>query len=281
MSRTQEIVDLFFQDNEARIAKETTRCYKIAIRNFFFNCPVEFDEVKPKDVRAWLFKLDEKGLKSRSIHMKLAAVKSFYKYCIEENLLQKNPTLQVPAPKIEDSLPFYLDKAVLIQLMELAKDDLRDRALLETLYTTGVRISELLNIKKEDIKWDLKQIWIRKGKGTKERYVFFTSECAARLKAYLDKRNVDSPFLFANPWGKPLSRTWAEKKFQKYSELLNSECKITPHVMRHTFGAHLAEKDMPQSYIQELLGHVNINTTRIYTRLNTQARKKKYDNYQI
>jgi len=144
-----------------------------------------------------------------------------------------------------------------------------------------VRISELLNIKLDDIKWDTHQIWIRKGKGNKERFVLFTSECAARLKLYLATRTIESPYLFANRLGNHLSRSWAEKRFEVYTKGLTIEHKITPHTLRHTFAAHLAEKDMPQSHIQELLGHVNINTTRIYTRLNTSARKKQYDNYQI
>jgi site-specific recombinase XerD len=248
------------------------------LRQFFNCCSKEYDEVKAMDIRAWLMQLD--WLMPRSIRLKLAALKSFYRYCIEEDLLSKDPTLNIDLPRIKDSPPVYLDKAALAQLMEEAKEHPRERAIIETLYATGVRISELLNIRLEDIKWDTRQIWIRKGKGDKERFVLFTVECAERLKAYLAARKVKSPYLFTNKRGKPLSPAWVELILKHYTANLDLGFKVTPHTLRHTFAAHLAEKDMPQSYIQELLGHANINSTRIYTRLSAKARKKQYDSYQ-
>jgi site-specific recombinase XerD len=234
--------------------------------------------VKATDVRAWLSSMEEKGLKPRTIHLKLSALKSFYHYCMEENKLKKNPTLTVHTPKIDDSLPYYLSKRQIALLQELTRPDLRDRAIVETLYSTGVRISELLNITLDDVKWESRQIWIRKGKGNKERFVLFTHDCAEHLKTYLHHRNEDSVFLFCNQRGGRLSRVFVELRFQHFSETLGF--KVVPHTMRHTFAAHLAEKSMPQNYIQELLGHVNINSTRIYTRLMEHARKKQYDRYQ-
>lgn len=234
--------------------------------------------MKATDIRSWLASLEEKGLKPRTIHLKLSAVKSFYQYCMEEQLIQKNPVLTVSTPKIDDKLPYYLSKREVALLQELTKNDARERALVETLYVTGVRISELLQIKLEDIKWDTRQIWIRKGKGTTERFVLFTHECGMRLKAYLEQRSKQSEYLFSSRRGGSLSRVTVERRFQEYSEILGF--KVMPHTMRHTFAAHLAEKNMPQSYIQELLGHVNINSTRIYTRLMEHARKKQYDRYQ-
>ncbi|MCQ6266857.1 tyrosine-type recombinase/integrase [Fictibacillus sp. WQ 8-8] len=150
--------------------------------------------------------------------------------------------------------------------------------MVETLYSTGVRVSELINITLEEIKWETRQIWIRKGKGNKERFVLFTHECYERIKAYLSDRETDSKYLFTNRQGGRLSRVFIEYQFRQFSDALGF--RITPHTMRHTFAAHLAEKNMPQSYIQELLGHANINSTRIYTRLMESARKKQYDKYQ-
>lgn len=272
-----KVLQSFFQDYQIRFSSETIRGYKIALNQFFLFCNKDYDHVKATDIRAWLASMEEQGLKQRSIHLKLSAVKSFYRYCTEENNVKKNPTLTVNTPKIDDSLPYYLSKRKVVQLQELTKNNLRDRALVETLYATGVRISELLNIWIEDIKWETRQIWIRKGKGNKERFVLFTHECALRLKTYLDYRDEDSVYLFCNLRGGPLSRVFVQQQFQTYSERLGF--RVTPHTMRHTFAAHLAEKNMPQSYIQELLGHVNINSTRIYTRLMEHARKKKYDQY--
>ena len=275
----EELQELFLKEHHAYFSSETLRTYRRSLKQFFLFCGKGFAEVKASDIRSWLASMEEKGLKQRSIHLKLSALKSFYKYCLEENKLQKNPTLTVTAPKIDDSLPYYLNKRQVALLQELTKMNLRERAIVETLYATGVRISELLGIKIEDVKWDTRQIWIRKGKGNKERFVLFTYDCAERLKSYLDTRQVESVYLFSNHRGGHLSRTFVELKFQEYSAELGF--KVVPHTLRHTFAAHLAEKNMPQSHIQELLGHVNINSTRIYTRLMEHARKKQYDRYQL
>lgn len=268
----------FLNDQQAQFSPETIRTYKIALSQFFSYCQKKADDVKPRDVRGWMAMMEEQGLKTRSIQMKLSALKSFYQYLIEENELTINPTLKVRTPQKEDSLPYYLDKRRLTLLQELTRGDLRERAIVETLYATGVRVSELLNIRLEDIKWDTRQIWVRKGKGNKERFVLFSHDCSERLKSYLDERNVDSVYLFANHRGQPLSRVTVQYKFRGYSNKLGF--KVSPHTLRHTFAAHLAEKGMNFSYIQELLGHVNFNSTRIYTRLMNHARKKQYDRYQ-
>ncbi|MGG7621551.1 site-specific tyrosine recombinase/integron integrase [Bacillus coreaensis] len=268
----------FFNDQQAQFSPETIRTYKIALFQFFSYCQKTVKEVKAKDVRNWLAKMSEEGLKPRTIQMKLSALKSFYQYLMEENVTNKNPAKRVRTPQKEDKLPYYLDKKQLVLLQELVKENERDRVIVETLYATGVRISELLNIKIEDVKWDSRQIWIRKGKGNKERFVLFTHECAERLKTYLKKRTVKSTYLFATHRGGPLSPVTVQLQFREFSKKLGF--KVSPHTLRHTFAAHLAEKGMDFTYIQELLGHVNINSTRIYTRLMNHARKKQYDQYQ-
>ncbi|WP_404356447.1 tyrosine-type recombinase/integrase [Cytobacillus firmus] len=274
-----EIIQTFFDDNKARFSPETVRSYKIALTQFFAFCTKGHDEVKAADVRSWMASLEKQGLKQRTINLKLSALRSFYQYCMEETKINKNPMKTIKSPKKNDSLPYYLNRRQVALLQELTRNDPRDRAIVEALYTTGVRVSELLQIKLEDIKWESRQIWIRKGKGNKERFVLFTHECAERLKMYLHHRKHESPYLFANNRGGHLSRVYVEKRFQEFREKLGF--KVVPHTMRHTFAAHLAEKNMPQSFIQELLGHVSINSTRIYTRLMEHARKKQYDRYQI
>lgn len=230
---TQQAVIAFFSDNYMRFSSETIRCYKIALNQFFAHCEKEYDCVKATDIRAWLASLEERALKPKSIHLKLAAVKSFYHYCMEENYLKKNPTESVQTPKLDDSLPKYLTKRQLALLQELTRVDIRDRAIVETLFATGVRISELLNIKLEDIKWETRQIWIREGKGNKERFVLFSYECSERIQAYLNERTKASKYLFCNQRGGKLSRVFVELKFNEFSE--NLGFKVTPHTMRHTF----------------------------------------------
>lgn len=278
MERTLDTIMYFFKDNEARYSKDTARGYGIALKQFFSFIEKEFDTVRRADIRKWHASLDEKGLMVRSIRLKLAALGSFYKYLMEENLIKKNPTVNMDLPRLDDSLPKYLDKIQLSQLFELANGDFQGRVIVEMLYSTGARISELLNMKKSDVKWDTRQIWITKGKGNKERFVLFTQECAERLKLHLKDTKIDSTYIFANRRGNPLSRYFVEVMFQNYSKVLGF--RVTPHTMRHTMAAHLSEKGMPLSYVQDLLGHKNINTTRIYTRLTNDDRKKQYDNYQ-
>lgn len=277
MGKTFEVIKRFFNDYKLRYSNETVRSYWLSLRQFFGYCNIDYDMVKAKDIRNWLAELDKQKLKPSSMQIKLAAIKMFFQYCAEENLIIKNPVKDIGHIKIEDSLPHYLTKKQLAQIMELSIESLRNCAIVHTLYDTGVRISELLNIRIEDIKWDDKQIWIRQGKGNKERFVLFTTQCSERLKAYLASRKKESTYIFCNHSGKPLSRNQMEVIFRKYSEILG--IRVTPHTMRHTFAAHLIEKGMPESYVQELLGHKNIKTTGIYTRLNDQAQKAKYDSY--
>ncbi|SPF53020.1 Integrase-recombinase protein [Candidatus Desulfosporosinus infrequens] len=280
MKKTNEAIVGFFRENNKRFAPETKRSYALSLQQFLASCLKEYDEVKSKDIRDWLLELEDRRLKPRTINLKLAAVKAFYKYMEEETLITKNPLVNVHAVQVGDSLPAHLDQATLTEFKELTLDSPRERAMLQTLYTTGVRVSELLHIRLDDIKWETRQIIIHKGKSNKDRIVLFTSGCEERLKSYLTKRKLESPYLFANFKGEPLSVNWVDKQFRRYTKELKTDYKITPHTIRHTFATHLAEKQMPQSYIQELLGHVNINTTRIYTRPSPEARKKKFDRYQ-
>lgn len=274
----QEVLQAFFRDNHNQFSAETIRSYQIALSQFFSLCQKNYEDVKVHDIRKWLEEMNDRGLKPRSIQLKLSALKSFYQYCMEENRINKNPTQRVKTPQKEDSLPYYLTKRQFALLQELTKDNPRDRAIVEVLFATGVRLSELLAIRLEDIKWDTRQIWIREGKGNKERFVLFSHACEVRLESYLEMRKVSSDYLFSNAKGRPISRHLVQMKFRQYSETLGF--KVTPHTLRHTFAAYLAEKGMEFSYIQDLLGHANINSTRIYTRLMNNARKKQYDQYQ-
>lgn len=277
MDKNLEAKQAFLMDNKSRFSPETTRGYNISLNQFFSFIKVDYDEVLARHIRAWLTHLKDEGLKPKSISTKLSAVKSFYEYCLEEDLIKKDPTDTVRNPKKEDDLPKYLSKRQLALLKEHTRDVERDRAIVEALYVTGARISEILNVHLEDVSWDTRQIWIREGKGNKERFVLFTQECAVRLKAYLKNRNDQSPYLFSNGRGGKLSPVTIQRKFQEYVKVLGF--KVTPHTMRHTFAAHLCEKKMPESYIQDLMGHENINSTHIYTRLTGAARKKQYDQY--
>ncbi|OWZ83386.1 tyrosine-type recombinase/integrase [Natranaerobius trueperi] len=262
MERTYDAVKSFFNENRW-FSHETARVYRIALNQFFSYCKKDYDKVKRKDIREWLKELNEKELKPRSRKNKLMAIKSFYNYLFEENLIEVNLPSTVEGPQIDDDASKSLSRTQLKELMELVKNKPRERALVDVIYFTGVRISECLNIRLEDIKWDVRQIWIRKGKRNKERFVLFTSECEERLKNHLKNKKVDSPYLFSNRYKKPLTCQWAQKFFRKCSKELGY--KVTPHILRHTFAVHLAEKGMEDEKLQLLLGHKNINDLKTYT----------------
>jgi len=274
----QEVIKQFFLDNHNQFSPETVRAYEFALTQFFTVCEKSVEDVKARDIRNWLDVMINAGLQPRSIQLKLVALRSFYRYCMEENKINKNPTLKVDTPKKVDSLPYYLSKRQLAMLQEHTKDNIRDQAIIETLYATGVRVTELLHIKIEDIKWETRQITIRKGKGNKSRLVLFSHACAVRLERFIETREYTGDYLFSNKRGLPISSDLVQMKFRQYSETLGF--KVSPHTLRHTFAANLAEKGMDFTCIQELLGHSNINSTRIYTRLMNPERKKKYDQYQ-
>lgn len=253
----------YFDYIQGLYSSETIRGYKIALKQFFLFCEKNYDVVKPNDIREWLANMEERGLKPSSIHSKLAVLKSFYIYCREENRITNNPTWSIRLPQKVYSPPYYLTKSEVERLLELTKNDIRERAIVETLYTTGVRIGELVNIKLADVKWETRRILIPRRKGKAERIVYLTEGCAERLKIYLDLRQQDSEFLFSNLQGKMLSRAFVEKRFQAYSKEL--EFKVMPRTMRHTFAAHLAEKGASQIFILEVLGLCSFSSSHIYT----------------
>ncbi|HBV96174.1 MAG: integrase [Peptococcaceae bacterium BICA1-7] len=276
---TMETINKYFYDNELKFSKHTIKAYSNSLKEFFSFCKKEYDEVKATDIRDWLAVFINCGYKPNSIILKYYSLKSFYQYCIEEGLIKKDPTSDMLLPEKEKLIPVYLNQQELANLKNASANSPRDRAIIETLYTTGVRVSELVNIKKEDINWYNKEILICKGKAKKERFVLFTIECAERLKKYLALRIDESPYLFVNGQGYPLSVRGVNFILNKYSKILNLGYSISPHKLRHTFAARLAAKGMPLSCIQDLLGHDNIKNTIIYTRLYAQARKNKYDNF--
>ncbi len=272
-----ETIEYFFKENSERFTRETKRIYRLTLKQFCEYCKKNFDEVTRSDVRMWCVELDQMGKKPATVNFKLATLKSIFRVLYEDELILSDPTKGKKFDKPVEGLPRYLSHAQLAQLFELTKDDVLMRTVTETLYATGVRISELMNIKLEDINWDLLKINIRKGKGDMERIVPFTTQCKERLIYYLGQRIIQSPYLFASTAERPFCTACIRNKFENYAKYLDTDFKVTPHCIRHTFAAHLAEKGMPLRYIKALLGHMNYKSTLIYTKLCTEARKKRLE----
>ncbi|MEC2324421.1 tyrosine-type recombinase/integrase [Lederbergia lenta] len=276
---TSEIYLQQFKDEYSfRLTGETLYQYKLAVEQLITYCNKPFSEINSRDIRKWMFSLELKEYKAVTVKTKLAGIKLFFKYCVEDGFITKDPVKNIPFPEVEDKLPFYLQRDELFQLRQLVKGKLEQRAVIEMLYATGVRIKELVEMKIEDINWQERMITIPKGKRKKERIVLFTRECEAHLKTYLDERGDNLPFVFVNTTktGFMCTRT-VQNKFTTYSKKLGIY--MTPHTLRHTFAAHLAMKGMPLECIQVLLGHNGPHQTQLYARLYHQARKVIYDQW--
>lgn len=234
--------------------------------------------VSRKDILEWLFHLSEAGYKPNTIRKHLIGLKTFFKFCMEEGYINENPAKNIPFPKQENKQPTYLNKEKLTNIRELVKGNILERALLEVLYATGIRIGELIRMKQEDINWAEMYIFIPEGKRKKERIVPFSQVCKEYLSAYLESRTDDLPYVFVNSGPiRLLNQTGIHKRFQYYSRQLGF--RVTPHMLRHTFATHLVMRGMRPEMVQLLLGHDDLKTTQLYTRFHETFQKETYDQW--
>ncbi|QPA55007.1 tyrosine-type recombinase/integrase [Lysinibacillus sphaericus] len=273
-----EFIEKFKEEYMYRLAPRTIRGYQLSVKQLQDYTEKPFNKITKKDIRHWMMVLNEKGYKQNSIKNKLIGLKTFYQYCFDEGLMIINPAKDIPFPKVAETLPRYLSKKQLTCLLEHVCERLYERTIIEVLYATGVRISELVKIKKEDINWSERSIQILEGKGNRSRIVLFNLDCAQHLETYLKSRTDKLPYVFVDKKETRMIRSREiNTLFQFYSKQLGF--RVTPHMLRHTFAAHLAERGMPLECIQQLLGHETTHSTQLYARLYNHARKEMYDNW--
>ncbi len=231
-------------------------------------------------LRKYLALLKEKNLKMRSVARKFSALRSFFKFLTREGFLKVNPVLVLSSPKTEKHLPQFLTEEETRRLIEsvVAKDErsLRDRAILETFYSTGIRISELVGLNTEDADFISGIIKVM-GKGKKERVVPIGEHAIKAIREYLDKRKKSSPAVFLNKSGRRISDRAVRDIIEKYIKLASLRQGVSPHTLRHSFATHLLDRGADLRSVQELLGHVNLSTTQIYTHLTMERLKSVYD----
>jgi len=228
-------------------------------------------------IRGFMAELHERKLKRSSLARKLAAVRSFFQFCVRKGWLAENPVSIVATPKQEKRVPSLLCVEELAGFLETPRSGrpliMRDRAILELLYATGIRVSELVGINREDVNFKERLIRIR-GKGKKERLVPFGRIAGERMTAYLGvrptllKSEVGERALFLNSRGGRLTARSVERIVDKYIRLTAVRRKISPHSLRHSFASHLLSRGADLRVIQELLGHESLATTQKYTHLN-------------
>lgn len=235
------------------------------------------------DLRRFLAELKQRNLSKRTIVRKLAAVRSFFKFLFREKHIKVNPADSIFTPKIDKQLPKFLDAETTKRFVTAPSDSeplgMRDRAILEVLYSTGMRVSELSGLNQEDVDLIAGAVKVR-GKGKKERIALLGRQSQLALRNYLGQRRAEGtlarPALFLNARGTRLTDRSVRRLVDKYVKKCSIEQKISPHSIRHSFATHLLNNGADLRSVQELLGHKNLSTTQIYTHLGSQRIKEIY-----
>lgn len=277
-----------------KCSKDTVDSYirdALKFHTFLDEEEIDFTEIEEVDIRNFLATELNNGVSKRTCKRRLSSLKLYYQFMTDKQYVPSNPFLLVSSPKIKKTYPIVLQDNQIEQLLndnKKRKDQfgIRDQVILEILYYTGVRASELVNITLQDI--DLTNRTIRiVGKGNKERYVGFTTQCKETIDFYLKKdrykytklSNKLDNHLILNGKGEKLTRRGLDFILDQIEEKTGNFYGLHPHTLRHTFATHLLNNGASLFIIQELLGHSSLNATQIYTHVNEENLKKTYFNF--
>ena len=244
-------------------------------------------KMDPEEVRRFLMFLDSKDYSTSTTARKLATLRSFYKFCLRRGYVSSNPLTSIRTPKQQKRLPKYLELDQILKLLQAPDDTTllgsRDRAMLEVMFSTGVRVSELVDLGVADVDFMGACIRVR-GKGRKERISPVSPSALSALRRFMEIRNKDpraSQFdqetLFINKHGQRLSTRSVRRKLDKYLLEAGLDPTISPHTLRHSFATHMLNNGADLRSVQELLGHQSISTTQTYTQLINKKIKQTYD----
>ena len=248
---------------------------------FYIFIKKDLTKVTFEDIKDYLEHLNLKKEKTSSIRRKISSLKSFYKFLYKNNYINKNdyPLTKIAYPKMEKKLPkfiYYNDLLEIINESSKDKDGVRDRLIIEMLYATGVRVSELINIKINDIDFNNRRIIVL-GKGNKERIVYYGEYAEEVLKEYMkthERKNHN--YLFVNSKGGKLTDRGVRYIIDNIMSKLSVKTHVTPHVLRHTFATDMLNNGCDIKVVQELLGHSSLKATEIYTHVTNEHLKKVY-----
>jgi tyrosine recombinase XerC len=231
-------------------------------------------------LRGFLAFLKKQGYSKATIARKLVSIRSLYKFLCREGILKFNPVENIRTPKLDRKLPGFMSINEVESLLNLPAlntlPGIRDRAIMETLYSTGMRVSELVGINVADVDFFNEVVKIR-GKGKKERLQPIGKHALDAIKSYIAKRGSDNEALFLNKRGGRLTERSVARMLEKYVKKAGLSLNISPHTFRHSFATHLLDRGADLRSVQELLGHANLSTTQIYTHITTERLKQVYD----
>jgi integrase/recombinase XerD len=277
---------------EKGLAANTLDAYGRDLADFFewaeSNGGRAVPEMREDDLRLYFTRLKQSGISSRSVARKMSSVRGLFRFWFREGTIPGDPACRLEVPRASMALPrdLSLDEVekLLGQPDPMHPLGVRDQALLEVLYATGLRVSELLGLRLQDLNLEVGFV-VAYGKGKKERLVPLGDVAQERLKTYLGGvrpalcKAGKVPYLFLNRSGKRLSRQGFWKKLYRYALAAGISSPVTPHVLRHSFATHLLERGADLRSLQLLLGHASISTTQIYTHLNRERLKQIYQQY--
>ena len=285
---TQDFID--YLKTQKGASPHTLRSYRSDLVQFVEHLTsrgkqIPWEKVTHLTIRGYLVYLRQLGLRRSSIARKLAVLRAFYRYLNREDRVEQNPARLVATPKQERHLPMVLTVDEAVDLVEFPKGEgtraLRDRAILETLYSTGIRLGELVSLDLNDM--DLQDGIIRvKGKGRKERIVPIGSKAVDAISSYRaafrsERMPISSHAVFVGPSGRRLNSRTVARTVAAAGRRLPRGLRVTPHALRHSYATHLLEGGADLRSIQELLGHVRISTTQRYTQVTTDHLMQVYD----
>jgi len=249
-----------------------------------------WQQVTPRHLQEWLSALARSGIAPGSISRRLYEVRAFFRFLERRGHIPSNPLASVRGPTVPQRLPRYLTVDEVFAMLRAANGDtpyaLRDRAILEVLYASGIRLGELVALNTDDVDLERRELWVREGKGGNERVALFGHSAEAALRTYLQQGRPSlvnpkrpSKALFLNRSGQRLSRVSVNRIVHDYARQAGLEKNVTPHMLRHSFATHLMEGGADIRIVQELLGHKSPQTTQIYTHVSQRHLKEVYDTH--
>jgi integrase/recombinase XerC len=279
----QQVFDSYirFLEVERNASPYTVRNYRTDLFDFFgFLADAglnSLDEVDKQTLRDFLTHLVERNIAKSSIARKLSAIRSFYRYLQREKIISTSPLESTSSPKLDKRLPSFLSADETTRLVEspntATPQGQRDRALMELLYASGLRVSELVGLNIEQVNLSTREIRVW-GKGSKERIVLI-GEPAVEALTYYVKRGRDDMLegkrnsaIFVNRYGKRLTERMVQIMVEKYASIVGIKKKVHPHMLRHTFATHLLDGGADLRVVQELLGHASLTSTQVYTHVS-------------
>jgi integrase/recombinase XerC len=277
---------LEYIQHEKRLSIHTLTAYTGDLSQFITYITTQYEiksisEINHTLIRSWIVTLMEHKISPRSVNRKITTLKTFYKYLLRQGVVSVNPMLKIQSPKTSKRLPVFVEKErmdILLDTVEFGnnEDGLRNKLIIEIFYATGVRLSELINIKLNNVDYHLSQIKVL-GKRNKERIIPISPYLLGLMSDYQKSKTIiNDEFFFTNGKGKKLYEKFVYRIVNSYLSQITTIDKKSPHILRHTFATHMLNNGADLNAIKELLGHANLSATQVYTHNTVEKLKNVY-----